>query len=81
MTVNAKDNLNNFFVLLVKADDFCVTALIGDGRCQNLCNNPQNLYDMGDCCLPNIIEYFCATGYGDCKCHENGIMEIGLEGT
>jgi len=69
---------------LAKPDDYCVPPLIGDGRCQRMCNVAQNMYDNGDCCLASIIEHYCHNEEvediaGDCVCHEDNTIHPGLE--
>ena len=59
--------------------------MIGDGKCQQMCNVPQNFYDNGDCCLPTIIEHVCDRDDrddigGSCICHEDQSLHPGLEG-
>ena len=78
--------LANVHTFLAKPADYCVPPLIGDGRCQRMCNVPQNFYDNGDCCLTSIIDHYCHKVEeredinGDCVCHEDSTRHPGLEG-
>jgi hypothetical protein len=74
-----------YLSFLAKPADYCVPPLIGDGRCQRMCNVPQNFYDNGDCCLASIVEHYCHNEEvedinGDCVCHEDNTIHPGLEG-
>ena len=42
-----------------------VDALVGDGFCHDMMNNPGCNYDHGDCCLSNVKTNHCT----DCTCH------------
>ena len=42
-----------------------VDALVGDGFCHDMVNNPGCIYDQGDCCLSNITTNHCT----DCECY------------
>ena len=44
-----------------------------DGRCDDLYNYEECLYDSGDCCRP-IIQGDC----DDCICHEDGKVKLKL---
>ena len=42
-----------------------VDALVGDGFCHDMMNNPGCNYDHGDCCLSNVTTNHCS----NCTCH------------
>ena len=53
----------------VKQSTFCPTQfLIGDGICDDGCNDSWNDFDGNDCCLDNIIDLRCSI----CICHLSG---------
>ena len=41
---------------------------VGDGYCDDGCNNPDCGYDGGDCCGPNVDKRYCLY----CECKANG---------
>ena len=42
----------------------CIESMIGDGICEDECNNLDFVFDDGDCCLSEIDDLFCE----DCIC-------------
>ena len=48
-----------------------LTALIGDGICDDNVNTNECFYDFGDCCDAASDKTFCT----DCACHEPVINE------
>lgn len=69
---------------LERGDSRCHVKMLNDGKCHSWCNNPENLYDGGDCCLPIILTEFCYINYDgiqsdesdldNCICAEDGTL-------
>ena len=47
-------------------EGYCPSYWVGDGYCDDGCNNDANGFDGGDCCGADIITWFCS----DCECKE-----------
>jgi len=47
----------------------CESSYMGDGFCDALCNNEENGFDDGDCCLDVIMDQYCNGVEGGCTCH------------
>lgn len=54
-------------VIFKASVDNCLPQFIGDGICHELCNNPINLFDGGDCCLDVLVDTGHCLDRG-CKC-------------
>ena len=52
----------------------CISSYIGDGFCDADCNNGENGFDDGDCCLDVIQDQYCNAVEGGCICHEDGMV-------
>ncbi len=50
--------------LFIGSDKACYYA--GDGECDDESNTKQCNYDGGDCCLKNVITYYCL----ECECKD-----------
>lgn len=48
--------------------------MVGDGICDDSCNNDYFDHDWGDCCLPKIVDIKCQT----CNCEEIDLRETFL---
>ena len=49
----------------------CPESFKGDSYCDAQCNNEENEYDDGDCCLAVILDQYCLNGPPPgCMCHE-----------
>ena len=48
----------------------CPPDYIGDSHCDDECNNAENNYDGGDCCLDPIDDQYCEK----CICHDATIV-------
>ena len=55
---------------LSKVQQNCSESSIGDGICNDICNNFSFDYDLFDCCLNKIRDDFCI----DCICHEDDMV-------
>ena len=53
----------------------CPQSFKGDSYCDAQCNNEENEYDDGDCCLDVISDQYCLNGPPPgCMCHEDGTL-------
>ena len=48
---------------------FCSSVFVGDGYCDDNCNNMDNGYDGGDCCGPDVNTNYCNI----CQCLDDSM--------
>ena len=48
-------------------EESCFGFIIGDGICDDDCNDPEHQFDGGDCCLSYSIDKYCE----ECFCYED----------
>ena len=63
---------------MIKSDrwDSCSSNWVGDGACDDECNTEDNSWDGGDCCGPDVNDWWC----WDCECLDPNSEDFGAEG-
>ena len=57
-------------------DSTCSSNWVGDGACDDECNTEDNSWDGGDCCGPDVNDWWC----WDCECLDPNSEYFGAEG-
>ena len=59
---------------MILSDRFdCYDDLVGDGSCDDECNTEDNSWDGGDCCGPDVLNWFCYA----CECKDPNAEDFG----
>ena len=56
--------------------DSCPSNWVGDGACDDECNTEDNSWDGGDCCGPDVDDWWC----WDCECLDPNSEDFVAEG-
>merc|ERR1712004_36443 len=63
---------------MIKSDrwDSCSSNWVGDGACDDECNTEDNSWDGGDCCGPDVNDWWRV----DCECLDPNSEDFGAVG-